>query len=166
MALISIRISHALVWTSWLLFLWSFFLPATNALNYPGTPPGTPLTGWQAFTSSACAVLNPIMWIVEPRVLLLLSFPSANLLMIIAPLMFRILREKSAIFAILLLPCAGVPWLMPKTLMGDFFVGFYIWNWSFVAMSLGCILASIAYSADDWDQIICRAGASVHKDSV
>ena len=144
------RISFATIVASWLLFVLSFFLPATNILGKAGTLPDVPLTGWQAFTTSIfCGAMNPWMWIAEPRVVLFLIFPFANSLMLIAPLMSIMLREKAAALAIFIVPCAVVPWCMPKKLLGDLFVGFYCWNGSFFAMSLGCILASLAYDAVD-----------------
>jgi len=138
---------------SWLMFVVSFFLPATNVLVTAGTPPGTPLTGWQTFTASlSCGAMNPWMWIAEPRVVLFLIFPFANGLMLFSPLLAFMLREKAAALALFFVPCAIVPWCMPQTLLGDLFVGFYCWNGSFFVMSIGCILASLAYdsTATQW----------------
>ena len=150
MALSFTHISPALIVASWLLFILSFFLPATNVLQMGGTPLGTPLTGWQAFTTSvSCGAMNPWMWIAEPRVFFFLIFPWANGLMLFAPMISFMLREKAAALAFFLVPCAIVPWCMPRTLLGDLFAGFYCWNGSFIAMSIGCILASLAYDSAD-----------------
>lgn len=76
----------ASVLTAWLLFVISFFLPATNVVEVGGTVPGTPLTGWQAFTSSVGVLAGqPLIIIAEPRTLLFLTFPFINLTMLFAP---------------------------------------------------------------------------------
>ena len=93
--------------------------------------------------------MNPWMWIAEPRVFLFLIFPFANGLMLLSPMLAFMLREKSAALGFFLLPCAIVPWCMPQKLLGDLFVGFYCWNGSFFVMSIGCVLASLAYDATD-----------------
>ena len=134
---------------AWLLFVISFLLPATNIAQRAGTDPGTPLTGWQTFCSSVFSAANPLIWIAEPGVMLFLIFPFANALMFHAPLLVLILRERSALIALLLVPCAVVPWFLPKVLLGDLFVGFYCWNVSYFAMSACCIYAPYAYWAED-----------------
>lgn len=146
----SIRFARTTTAIAWLLFVLSFILPATNVLQVGGTPPGTPLTGWQAFTASiSSGAFFPLMWIAEPRVLLFLIFPIANSLMLLVPIFLPVLRENSAFLAVPLLLCAVIPWFLPKTLVGDLFIGFYLWNVSFIAMSLGCGLATLAYHAKD-----------------
>jgi hypothetical protein len=66
--------------------------------------------------------------------------------MVVAPLLVLLMRDASASLDLLLVPCALVPWFMPHSLTGDLLIGFYCWNGSFLAMSLGCALASAAYA--------------------
>lgn len=44
----------------------------------------------------------------------------------------------------LLLLFGVLPWVFPKTVTGDLFVGFYLWDFSFFAMVVGCILVSVS----------------------
>ena len=159
MASPSIRFALATTAVAWLLLVVSFTLPATNVLEVAGTSSGTPLTGLQAFYGSlrTCA-FSPLIWIAEPRVLLFLIFPIGNSLMLLAPMLLPMLREKSAILAPPLVLCALIPWFLPKSLLGELFFGFYLWNMSFIAMSIACILASFAYDAKDneW-YALCKA---------
>jgi len=127
---------------AWLLFVASFFLPATNVLAVGGNPPGTPLTGWQAFSSSIIAgPLNIWALIAEPVVLIFLIFPLANLLMLVAPLLIATLEECAVMLAPILIVCAAIVWLLPKELTGDLFVGFYCWNLSFLLMAAASVLS-------------------------
>jgi hypothetical protein len=41
---------------------------------------------------------------------------------------------------------AAVPWLLPSHYLGNLFVGFYIWNASYIVMSGGCVLHALGYS--------------------
>ena len=131
---------------AWALFLLSFFLPATNSLEVGGTPPGTPLTGWQAFTASLSAgASNHWVFFFDPRVFLVLIYPFANGLMLLTPMLLCVLREKSAALAIFLIPSLLPIWFLPYSLRGDLFIGFYVWQFSFVLMAIGCILSSLAF---------------------
>jgi len=138
---------------SWLALLASFYLPATNVLGVAGNEPGTPLTGWQAFESSILAgAFNPWVWIADLRVLWFLVFPFTNALMLAAPV-FGWLREHAFVPAIILAGAAIVPWQLPHGLTGDLFVGFYVWNGSYVLAFLGgCILAA-SYVVDPEDDV-------------
>src|SRR5204863_6482162 len=84
--------------------------------------------------------LNPWAWMADPTVSLFLVFPLANAAMLLAPLLIFAFDDRAALVASLFLPCAILPWLLPKTLTGDLFIGFYCWNASFVAMSLSARL--------------------------
>ena len=131
-----------IITAAWGLFLASFFLPATNMLSVAGTSPGTPLTGWQAFTSSMIhGVMNPWLWILEPRVFLYLVYPFANLLMLITPKLAFDSPDTSLYPALILMAFGVIPWLLPTTLTGDLFFGFYCWNGSYFLMAFGCITA-------------------------
>jgi hypothetical protein len=133
----------AIMAVAWLIFVASFFLPATNRLQVAGAPPGTPLTGWQALTVSietAMSVWGLVAVVADPTALVFLVFPIANAAMLLAPLLIAAWDEHSAALAGLFVPCAIIPWFLPKTLSGDLFIGFYCWDASFLLMSLGCAL--------------------------
>jgi hypothetical protein len=132
------------VLTAWLTFIMSFFLPATNVVEMPDTAPGTPLTGWQAFTGSLeILAAQPLIIIAEPRTLLFLAFPFVNLAMLLAPIVV-LTWDRSWLLGWFFLLCGLFPWVFPKSITGDLFVGFYLWDLSFFAMMLGCVLASMS----------------------
>jgi len=129
---------------AWLMFVVSFFLPATNVLEMGGTPPGTTLTGWQAFTSSILVLAaQPLVVIAEPRVLLFLAFPFINLAMLFAPPIVMKWEDSWLLSGPLLL-CGVMPWMLPKSVTGDLFVGFYLWDFAFFLMAIGCIAVSMS----------------------
>jgi len=69
------------------MFIVSFFLPATNRLELADTPAGTPLNGWQAFTTSLFVLgAQPFIVFAEPSTLHFLRFPFINVAMLLAPL--------------------------------------------------------------------------------
>jgi hypothetical protein len=142
------RVGEALVLLSWLAFLASFCLPATNILEAAGTKPGTPLTGWQAFSASLGA--GAWLWLADPRLLWLLVFPVTNVLMLAAPA-FCLLREGALIPAVILAPAAFGPWVLPPELLGDSYVGFYVWIGSYIGAALGCFLVGLSHLGDDFD---------------
>jgi len=137
--------------TAWIVFVVSFFLPTTDVLEMPGTPPGTPLTGWQAFTTSFEMIGYPLSILLiakDPRILVLLTFPLINFVMLFSPLAALAWEEAWTLSGWFML-CGSVPWLLPKEIAGHLFVGFYLWDFSFFMMSAGCILASIAHKQAD-----------------
>lgn len=153
------RMSHHLpaviVWGAWLVFIVSFFLPATNVAEMGGTSPGTPLIGWEAFTSSLKVLAaQPLVIIAEPRMLLFLAFPFINFAMLVAP--FVVLAwDDSWLLSGLFLLMGLFPWVFPKSVTGDLFVGFYLWDLSFFAMSIGCVLVSLnqrRVAGAPWDE--------------
>lgn len=126
---------------AWLLFLLSFFLPATDVVQRSGTPPGTPLCGWQACIDPIhCLMLKPLILIAEPRLLLLLLYPILNLVMFVAPLLARSMDECAVFLAPVLIASPFSVWLLPDEFMGELFLGFYCWTLSFVLMGMGCLL--------------------------
>jgi hypothetical protein len=134
------------VTTAWLMFMMSFFLPATDIVEMDNTPPGTALTGWQAFTTSLAVFGQPLTFLLilkMPRMLLLLAFPFINLMMLLAPVA-ALAWEEAWILSGWFMLCGFVPWLLPKAIAGNLFAGFYFWDVSFFVMSAGCVLASIA----------------------
>jgi hypothetical protein len=132
----------------WLLFFGSFFLPATNVVENAGNPPGTPLSGWDACYSSVMLLTaQPLIAIAEPRALLILTFPFINAAMIVIPLVAYSDSDRALRCGALLLPLGIVPWLLPKLLTKDVFIGFYVWNISFFAMAACCIWLGVY---DSW----------------
>jgi hypothetical protein len=130
---------------AWIMFFASFFLPATNVVEKGGTPPGTPLLGWDAFCRSLLLLpALPLVLIAEPRALLFLTFPFINAAMLVIPLVALRDPELAPLCGATLAPPGIVPWLLPKMLTGDLFIGFYLWNLSFFAMAVGCILFGLA----------------------
>jgi hypothetical protein len=143
------RNAYRIVLVSWVAFVTSFFLPATNILQMAGTVPGTPLTGWEAFTVSIYAgVFNFWAWLGDLRVLVFAFFPFTNAVMFIAPACSCLGRYAFAP-ALILVPATLLPWLLPHNLLGDLFIGFYVWNGSYLTMSLGCCLLAVGCLIDD-----------------
>lgn len=139
------RIDRAIVWSTWCLFVVSFFLPAMNAGALPHTPSDTPLTGWEAMLAAiSCVGIAPWLIFIEPRVLLFLIIPWLNLAMLLAPLCLRGDRELTRIVGVVFVRLTIFPWLLPLHLMGTLFVGFYVWSGSFLLMGLGLV----AYDPD------------------
>ena len=145
-----------IVLTAWLMFFVSFFLPATNVVAIGGTERGTPLTGWQALTTSLRVLaVQPLIVIMEPRTLLFLTFPFINLAMLVAPLMV-LAWDDSWVLSGLFVVGGLLPWAFPKSVTGDLFVGFYLWDLSFMMMGLGSILVSISRT-QNYEREIQRA---------
>ena len=142
------RSALSVITAAWLLFVLSFCLPATSVLSDGRAMLESPLAGWQTMNASTAVILLfPFLWTADPQILLIAIFPLANWLMLSTPLLVLALRDKSAFLVLLLLPCALLPWFLPKTVIGTPFMGFYAWNISFFAMIGGCVLATIAYAA-------------------
>jgi hypothetical protein len=132
-----------MVVAAWLAFVVSFALPATNVVGIAGEPPGKPATGWQASIASLeTLVCEPLLVIVEPRALLFLAFPVINFAMLVAP-WFVLSPDDGAAFGWVFLPVGLLPWILPKNLTGELFLGFYVWDLSFFAMFVGAILMTV-----------------------
>ena len=143
----------AVILVAWLMFIVSFFLPATNVVALAGTKPRTPLTGWQSLaTALEVVVVQPLIVLIEPSTVLFLAFPFINLAMLVAPLV-ALSREGSALLSLLLILSGALPWVLPKEITGDLFVGFYLWDASFLLMSAGCVLANIRRSQASREEI-------------
>jgi hypothetical protein len=140
-----IHLAKVVVLSAWLIFIVSFFLPTTNALEMPDTKPGTPLTGWQAFIlSQKILAIQPLTILAEPRTVLFLTFPFINLAMLFAPLAI-LMWEDAWILSGVFVPCGLFPWIFPKDVTGELFAGFYLWDASFFVMALGSLLASFRW---------------------
>lgn len=135
-------LSAGVVLGAWLLFIASFYLPATNVIEKPGTPPGTPLTGWQAFASIPI-VATPMVAITIPKGFVLFTFPLINFVMFMAPIIVLAWSIESWVMTPLFVLFGIAPWFIPKELSGDLFIGFYVWDASFFAMAIGCVLVSM-----------------------
>src|SRR5687767_6969955 len=84
---------------AWLLLLWSLRLPALSSIEVPGTPPGTPATGWQAFKALELG-FYPVAWFAQPSLLILFSVIFvANVVAFSAPLLCVLFREGSWIMS-------------------------------------------------------------------
>jgi hypothetical protein len=136
----------AIIAITWLAFLISFFLPATDVVEVDGVAPGTPLSGWQAFTASLStfAAMFPWMMFAEPRCLLFLAFPLMNLLAFAALLFALLAPEEAECLGLVLVPLAAIPLLLPHILTGNLIIGFYLGIGSFIGMSLGGVWLSYA----------------------
>ena len=100
------------------MFIVSFFLPATDVVEMDTAPPGTPLTGWQAFTTSLAVFGHPLTYLLilkMPRMLLLLAVPFINLMMLLAPLV-ALVWEEAWILSGWFVLCGFAPWLLPKAI--------------------------------------------------
>jgi hypothetical protein len=141
-------IGALVVGTGWLVFVTSFFLPATNVVERGGTPPGTPLVAWDAAISSVTLLAaQPLVLVAEPKAFLFLLFPLLNLSVLLSPAIALQAPDKAAWMATVLVLAAMVPMTLPKSLIGDVFVGFYAWLGSFIIMAIGHILVSLASSS-------------------
>jgi hypothetical protein len=149
------RMPWAIIAIAWFAFLASFFLPATDVVEVGGVAPGTPLSGWQAFTASLLtfATMFPRMMLAEPRCLLFLAFPLMNLLAFAAPLFAMFAPEEAEYLGAVLIPLAAIPLLLPRVLTGNLFIGFYLWIGSFIGMSLGGAWLSHAVSKLPFDNL-------------
>ena len=149
-----------LIWIAWLMFGFSFFLPATNVL-------GT-LSGWDAFIASFAVIgSQPLVVLAEPRVLICLAFPFCNMAMLLSPLFAypSVTRTKEfPVISIILIPSGILPWLLPKSITGELFSGFYLWNLSFFLMSVADI-ASVGLSQTDTWTASSSTASAVHTQS-
>lgn len=121
---------------AWVMFLASFLLPATNVLQTSGSAPGTPMTGWETMCAVQ-AVANPFVLLLEPRALILLAFPIANLAMLLAPLLLPAAEDIWPAAALAFLLAAVLPCFLPADLLGDRFIGYWLWQGSFGVMAAG-----------------------------
>lgn len=153
MALLFTRIAFATIAAAWLLFVLFLVLPATNCPAVADHPLGAAVTGWQAFIDSLLSVaLHPLLWLAEPRFLLILILPFSHGLMLLAPAIILRDREKSAVIALVLAPSAFVPWLLPQPLSEELFAGLYCWIASYFLMTLGCVLELLALAIADQER--------------
>jgi hypothetical protein len=126
---------------TWIVFLVSFAIPATDVL----VTKNGPLTGWQACLHSiAVPLTHPLALIAmvsdDPASLLLFAVPFVNVIMFVSPVFAA--RSPFSWFWCPLLAVSGImPWLLPGDLLGNVFVGFYCWNGSFWAMTILCLTA-------------------------
>jgi hypothetical protein len=137
----SFLIAAAFVAIGWVLFIVSFCLPATNVVEAAGTPPQTPIAGWDAAILSLRVIsAQPIVILAEPRSLLFIVFAVVNTVMLLSP-PFVLFAPKRAFWLAAVFIAAGLVALsLPKDLVGDLFIGFYAWVASFFILSAGCLL--------------------------
>jgi hypothetical protein len=134
------RLPMSVVSIAWLMFVASFFLPATGSS-------AAPENGWQTFVASIeLLLLIPWNIAIGPSIFLFMLFPFFNLAMLLAP---RRLADWNAEITAVGFLCGGsLPWLIPRNVSEQLFVGFYLWDASFFVMAIGCILLSILRNQD------------------
>lgn len=139
------RIGLLILAAGWLLFVASFALPATDVAELPGTPPGTPLNGWQAMSSGVLSVFYfPLILVAEPRTLLLLLLPVLNLGIFVCPVLLMYADEEDApLFGTFMLICGVSISLLPWNLVGNLYYGFYCWTGSILVMALGYFVLGV-----------------------
>jgi hypothetical protein len=141
------RFAFVPLMAAWSMFCLSFALPATNVVERGGTPPGTPLLGWEACLTSLITILTqPLGVLVDPRALLFLAFPVMNVAMAGMPWFVLSHPEKTGSYAAALIPFGLATWMLSKSLTGDLLVGFYFWDLSAFVMAAGCIWLGRAWS--------------------
>ena len=87
-------------------------------------------------------------WVVvfSPRaVLVFLTWTVGNVTMLIAPGAMLTMRQRSFALAGILIPAACAIFFLPDSMRGQFFIGFYIWEASFILMSFACIAYSCLF---------------------
>lgn len=124
------------------MFVASFFLPATNALETPGSAPGTPMTGWETMCSVQ-VVVHPFVLLAEPRVFLFLLFPILNLAALVSPRLVPAAEDIWPAAALAFLLVGSLAWFLPTTMLGERFVGYWLWHSSFFVMAVGWSLFGI-----------------------
>ncbi len=139
----------SLIAISWLTFLLSFFLPASDVVSLPNTGESA-LTGWQAMVSSVTLVfLTPILWFAEPRCLLFFVFPFTNFTFLVLPIAVLWLRGDSWVLIPVMLTAYGIPFVIPSGFFRNLYIGFYLWHNSHLLGAVGVGLASYAFACLD-----------------
>lgn len=80
----------------WILFAISFVLPVYHENGRPNTAHGTPLNGWQAMVDSfAFVAAMPFLLVCDPRFLIFVLLPIANICVLIIPIFCFAAGENS-----------------------------------------------------------------------
>jgi hypothetical protein len=139
------HIPSAMIWAGWIVFLSSFFLPAYDGLERPGTDPGTPLLGWQAMVDSI-VVLTYKFWVVlfEPGFIVFFLAPIGNAFVLFVPLFVQNLREGSWLISLPLVAISAMMWILPSEMYQHTLYGFWTWNLSILYMAFAAIVNAIA----------------------
>jgi hypothetical protein len=139
------KAAMATVAAGWVAFVASLFLPATNVVERGGTPPGTPLVGWDAAVSAVTVPLSsPLVFLAEPLVLLLIPLAAVNVVLLASPLVVAGVPDRAPWLAAVLLPAGVVAVFLPSSLKGQVFVGFYMWVGSCIVVAAGCVAAGLS----------------------
>lgn len=140
------RVGRGIIVIGWCLFVASFFLPATNVLQMPGSAPGTPMTGWDVMRSLH-VLGSPVVFLAflfaQPRAFVLLAFPFTNLAAFASPCFLSTSDEVGPILSYALLIAGILPWFIPPGMLGDRFIGYWLWQASFFVMAAGWQLAAL-----------------------
>lgn len=134
-----------MIWLGWFVFLTSFFLPAYDGLERPGTSPGSPVLGWQAMVDSI-VMLTAKFWFVllEPRFIVFFLAPFGNAFVLFVPLFVRNLHEASWLISIPLVAISAMMWILPPEIYHHTLYGFWTWNLSILAMAFAVVVNAVA----------------------
>jgi hypothetical protein len=139
-----------LVLVAWLMGVTSLFLPASVALAQGGTPPGTPLSGWEAISSANYILfLSPWIVIVEPRFAVLPLIGAVTFLLLAIPLLYSAADCEAWLLVPLLCFSASL-WLLPDYTLNAMRVGAYVWQAAFVVAGIACVMRSFADEAREF----------------
>jgi hypothetical protein len=143
---------HSLTWLGWLLAAASLLAPATTALERAGTPPGTPLVGWEALVAIAAVVFHPLVWFFAPELLWLGVIVVGALLLLAMPPVLSVAKDEAGILQAPLVFVPAALLLLPESLQRSLCWGIWIWVAAFIAVAAGgivrCVGAALAPEAD------------------
>jgi len=144
MARIARIAANTLLATSWLMVGVSMFLPVSTAVELGGTPPGTPLVGWESLYHSN-SILFGMPWLVlfEPGILVFPLLMLATLSLLVMPFVYASAGRESVLLAAILLLLPTMVWLLPASLRDSLLWGVYLWQTAFVIASAACFLRGL-----------------------
>ena len=104
------------------------------------------MTGWDAMRS-VHVLGSPVVFLAflfaEPRAFVLLAFPFTNLAALASPCFLSTSDEVGPILSYALLIAGILPWFIPPVLLGDRFIGYWLWQGSIFVMAAGWYLAGL-----------------------
>ena len=131
----------------WLLFVVSFFLPATDVVELVSSEPGESLLGWQASVQSLrCIFVKPWLCFLEPRLAFFLVFPFSNLFVFAFPAITLKLERESFVPALVVSVVGSMIFFIPQPFLGTRMIGYYLWMISHFVLAAGGFLYAITKS--------------------
>ena len=104
------------------------------------------MTGWQTM----CALqlfINPFVLlgivVAQPPAVMLLAFPFTNIAALVSPCFLSTADEIGSYLAFAFILAGILPWFIPPAMLGDRFIGYWLWQGSFFVMAAGWRLASL-----------------------